>query len=56
MYTEQEMKGLMQKGHTISNALDYANGKVVIQTGHTINYYIQNRDGTWDNCNCKTVY
>lgn len=53
-YTDEEMKDKIRRAHkkTLDNWLD---GRVILQVGRTVNYYMQHSDGSWTNYNCRTT-
>jgi len=55
-YTEEEIKIKIRKGTIISSINDYFKGYLIIKKGHTVNYYKREKDKSWKNYNCKTVY
>lgn len=53
-YSDKEM--MLMIDACISSAKSLVEGKIVRQVGHTYNYYSREKDGSWTNYDCKTVY
>jgi len=56
MYTDIEIRQLINKGHVLTSIERFLNGYLAIQHRHTINYYAKKSDGLWYNYNCRTIY
>lgn len=54
-YTDSEFIRMIEKAGWMRSDIDYISKTAWIQFGKwTINYYLQESDGSWTNYNCRT--
>jgi hypothetical protein len=49
--TEEQMRDTISRADWHEMTFDH----ITTRHGKTINYYAKNKDGTWDNYNCRTI-
>lgn len=55
-YTDSEFTQMLKKAGAMRSDMDYTSKTAWIQFGkYTINYYLQESDGSWTNYDCKTI-